>query len=126
MEMTYQEKQQAYVDAIEILFAGAIKLQAYQINDQVMKSVDSMITDITKCSQRIASFGFDVIYKLTVDTVLGMYIPVLVIKLGTSFAVKQLLKKWVTQLTSNYQFIACLNVARANYRSRIEIELLGL
>lgn len=126
MEMTLREKQQAYADAINILFNGAIPVEPEQVNEEVMKLVDAMIADITKCSQKIASFGFDVIYKLTTDTALGMFIPTLFIKLGTSAAIKALLKKWVLKLSSGYQFIGCLNTARANYRSKIQIELLGL
>lgn len=123
-----QETKEAYANLINILFNGVIKAEAYQINDTVVKLVDNMVIDITKCSEAISSFGFDVIYETTAGIVAGLildtFIDTLLVKLVTEEAVSTLLKKWVLKLSSGYQFIACLQTARLTYRSRIESELI--
>lgn len=113
-----QSEKEVYAEFINTIFKGAINAKPYQITEEVVKNTDSMYFAITACSTQIKSMGFDLIYSL---------IPVrgLVAKLGAK-AAEDLLKRWVLQLTSKYQFLGCLNQAKASWRSAIQLSLMGL
>ena len=120
------ELRQAYVDAIEILFAGVIEADTGQISDDVIHDVDKMLVEISKCSEKISSLGFDLLYKVTLCSVIGKVIENLILRYSTNLVVKKTLKEWVIALSSNYQFSPCLNAARINWKSKVEIDLLGI
>ena len=120
------ELKQAYVDVIDLLFNGVLKAQLDQINEQVVVDIDTMMVEIAKCSQKMAEFGFDIVYKLTLGTAIGKIVDGFIQSKGSSAAVKSTLKKWVMELASHRQFAPCLNGARVNWKSRIELDLLDI
>ena len=120
------ELKQDYVDVIALLFDGVITATPDQINNQVIVDVDTMMKEIAKCSQKMASFGFDVVYKLTLGSVIGMVIDSFIKRFATNAVVKATIKEWVKALASNYQFSACLSAAQVNWKSKVEIDLLEI
>lgn len=135
---------QAYVDAISVLFDGAIQATPEQISEEVMIKVDIMISEIVNCSEKIKNFAYSTFYTFTLSHfsmygskyLLGKYVVPemsllhsLFIQSGAMFAdyfVNKIFTAWVEALTKNRAFAGCLNVARANWRSPIEADLMGL
>ena len=120
------ELKRAYADVIDLQFNNVIKATPDQINQQVVDDIDTMMIEIAKCSQAMAQFGFEVVYKLTLATAVGKIIDGFIKSKGTNAAVKFTLKKWVTELASRRQFAPCLNGARVNWKSKIELDLLDI
>lgn len=127
------ELKAAYADAIGVLFGGVVQASAGDITPTVVQYVDTMMTEISKCSKAITELSFSLIYEATVSGVAGYVISKLRDDLaGTvaaeliNAAVAELLQDWVTSLSSNRQFVGCLYQARANWRSAITIELMGI
>ena len=94
------------------------------------------ISEIANCSQNIAKIGIDIIYKATigrvVDAATGYFDNILIDTLldeATSDIqdkIEELFSAWIMALMGNRRFVACLYQARRNWRSKIQIELMGL
>lgn len=142
MGLSAQEKV-AYAQAINVLFGGAVHANPAQITEDVAIDVDKMIFEITKCSQAIAEFSFSTFYSFTLghavkyaaqyaasQMVNGMsLIHALFIEAGgvlLDYEVSGYFGSWVANLMSNRRFVGCVYKARANWRSKIEIGLMGL
>lgn len=113
-----QSEKEVYANFINVIFQGALNAKPYQITEKVVENTDSMYLAILGCSTQIKSMGFDLIYTL---------IPIrgVVAKLGAR-ATEDMLKQWVMKLTSKYQFLGCLNQAKASWRTAIQHSLMGL
>lgn len=127
------ELKAAYANAIQVLFGGVVQASAGDITPTVVKYVDTMMTEISKCSKAITELSFSLIYEATVSGVIGHVISKLRGDLAGTVAaelineaVSELLQNWVTSLSSNRQFVGCLYQARANWRSAITLELMGI
>lgn len=119
-----QDVKQTYADAIGILFGGVLTATADQINDQVVEHVDTMLREIVKCSEKITSLSFDLFYKIVVEKSGVRILGELFEKIANK--VKEYIEDWVKTLSKNYQFAPCLAAALVNWKSTIEIDLLGI
>lgn len=130
--------QQVYSEAISVLFGGAITAEPEQITEQVIQAVDTMLNEIAVCSRLVSNVSFNVLYAIllspmvgaVVDKVLDPYhvnfLQKMAIKYTANKTVKTVLQEWVNHLSANRRFIGCINQARANWRSKIQIELMDL
>ena len=135
-QLTKQQVQEAYVKAIWVLFGGAVQATPSQITPQVIQDVDKMIVEIANCSRNIAQIGIDIIYKVTigrvVDMATGFFDNIVIDTLldqatgNIQDKIETLFSEWVHRLIGNRRFVGCLYQARRNWRSKIEIELLGI
>lgn len=124
---------QAYVDAIQSLFGGSVQASTDQINQAVVDDIDTMMIQIAKCSETITKLSFGLVYSATVGIVVGHVISKIrddlaatVAAAGLNAAISTLLKEWVNAVAGNRQFVGCINVARANWRSKVTIDLMDL
>lgn len=125
------ELQQAYSDAIQILFGGVVESTPDDINDAVVDDIDTMIVSIAQCSKEITELGFKAIYTVSLNPLIGFVLnDILKLSAQQAYPAKRtinyILKKWVEALTNNNQFAGCLYQARANWRSTVTIDLLGI
>ncbi|MPW44753.1 hypothetical protein [Acinetobacter guerrae] len=133
MPVLTTELQQAYANAIQVLFGGVVQANPGDVTQTVVEYVDTMMKEISSCSQSITQFSFGLIYDATVGAAVGYVITKLrddlAAEVGAELVNNQLsgiLSDWVTALTGNNQFVGCLYQARANWRSAITIELMGI
>lgn len=135
--LSKKDVQVAYANAIEILFGGVIKAEPSQVTEQVIKDVDTMIYEIANCSKNIVQIGIDIIYKVTVErgigAVKGLFIDNLLLDILFDKAtqnqqdyIKELFDEWMHKLIGNRRFRACIYQARRNWRSKVEMELMGI
>lgn len=134
--LTKEQVKEAYAKAIEVLFGGVVQASPNEITEQVIQDVDKMIGEIVNCSKNIAKIGIDIIYKATigraVDAVTGYFDNILIDTLldeatsNVQDKIEDLFNAWVMALISNRRFVGCLYQARRNWRSKIQIELMGL
>lgn len=141
-KMTYEDKKM-YAGMINELFGGAVRATPDQINETICLYVDQMVYDIEKCSKDIASFAFGAFYtftfahftKFAIDYALAKWYPG--ISLGREISrwlategidtgLNDYLSNWIATLIGNRRFVACVYTARVKWRSKIEIELLGI
>ncbi|MCG7412071.1 Uncharacterised protein [Moraxella lacunata] len=135
-DLSKEQVKEAYAKAIEVLFGGVVQASPNEITEQVIQDVDKMISEIANCSQNIAKIGIDIIYKATigrvVDAATGYFDNILIDTLldeATSDIqdkIEELFSAWIMALMGNRRFVACLYQARRNWRSKIQIELMGL
>ena len=139
MESVAQEKaaveltptlKQAYVDAIRILFKGVLTATPEQINSQVVADVDAMMVEIAKCSEAMSKLGFELIYEITlgkyVGSITGSVIRNIFIKSKVDQKIQGMIEDWVLKLSSDFRYRPCLEGARVNWKSKIEIDLLDI
>lgn len=130
------ELKEAYADAIGVLFNGVVTANPEDITPTVVEYVDTMLKEITKCSAAIVGLLEDmvgVIYNYTLSEAVGNIIYKIrddyagkMAASAVNHALKESFIKMVNALTSNKQFVGCINTARANWRSAITIELMGI
>ena len=139
MELEVQEKaataltpelKQAYVDAIRILFNGVLSASPDQINDQVIADVDAMFVEIAKCSQAMSRLGFELIYELTLGMALGKITGSLIgnffLRAKVEEKIQDKVEQWVLGLTSDFRYRPCIEGAKVNWKSKIELDLLDI
>lgn len=123
------EVKQSYANVIKILFDGVLSAEPDQINDQVVEHVDTMLREIAKCSEAIKKLAFETLYSvinlplggLTSSIIMNWYI-----NNQANGKIEDIIEEWVIALTSDYKFRPCLEGARVNWKSTIEIDLLGI
>lgn len=127
------ELRQAYHDAIQSLFGGVVQSSPSDINQAVANDIDTMIIEITKCSNALKELGFDLIYEATVNVAVGKVVSKILDGLLADYTkekinekLKEILLDWVGTLMGKKQFQACINVARVNWRSKVTMDLMGL
>lgn len=135
-KLTKQQTQIAYAQAINILFGGVVQARPEQITEEAIRMTDKMIAEIANCSRNIAQIGIDIIYKLTIGRVIdmatGFFDNLLIDTLADQATskyqekIKELFSEWVHRLIGNRRFAGCLYQARRNWRSAIEMELMGI
>lgn len=57
------EVKQSYANVIKILFDRVLSAETYQINDQVVEHVDTMLREIAKYSKAIKELAFQALYS---------------------------------------------------------------
>ena len=124
------ELKQAYVDAIRILFNGVLTASPDQINTQIVADIDAMIGEIAKCSQAMSRLGFELIYEVTLGQAVGSVtesiLDFILVRMAVNDKVQDLIEKWVLKLTDDFRYRPCLEAARVNWKSRVEIDLLDI
>jgi hypothetical protein len=127
------ELQQAYSDAIQILFGGVVESTPDDINDAVVADIDTMIKEISNCSQVLTEAAFKAIYDATVSKAVGYLLSKILdgfvkskVEGEVNDKLSELLLDWVNKLTANRKFMGCIYQARANWRSQVTIDLLGI
>ena len=124
------ELRQAYVDAIRILFKGVLTASPDQINGQVVADVDAMIKEIARCSQAMSKLGFELIYEITLGQAVGniteSILDFILVRMAVNDKVQDIIEKWVLKLMDDFRYRPCLEAARVNWKSRVEIDLLDI
>lgn len=141
MQKLTQIEKEIYASAINSLFGGSVQATPDQITLSITQDVDTMIQEISKCSKAVGSFAFEMFYNFVLAWIPGKaveyvfeHIPHNVYTLlgqwyfseKTNETVEALMSDWVNTLTRNRRFIGCLYQARANWRSKIQLELMGV
>ena len=129
VQVTSQVKQ-IYANLIGILFNGAVTATPDQISNQVITDVDAMMIAIAKCSQPFKEATFKVIYNVIIGKFVGKFVESIVenfiLREHIEGKIEDLIQDWVLSLVKDYQFRPCVDGARLNWRSPIEIDLLGI
>ena len=129
-KMLTQELKNVYANTIGIVFNGVLRATPEQINDQVVTDVDKMLVEIAQCSKGVSSFGFDVLYQLILSNPVGKAVDNIVenffLHYKITTKIEDVLKDWVMALASKYQYRPCLDGARVNWKSKIELDLLNI
>ena len=138
MQKLTQIEKEIYASAINSLFGGSVQATPDQITLSITQDVDTMIQEISKCSKAVGSFAFEMFYNFVLawipgkaveyvfegveyqtTTLLGKFVATELVNAG-------LLNDLVLFLSRSHRFIGCLYQARANWRSKIQLELMGL
>lgn len=141
MQKLTQIEKEIYASAINSLFGGSVQATPDQITLSITQDVDTMIQEISKCSKAVGSFAFEMFYNFVlawipgkaveyvfegveyqITTLLGQFVATELVNAG----VQSLLNDLVLFLSRSHRFIGCLYQARANWRSKIQLELMGL
>ena len=125
-----QELKKVYADTIGILFNGVLRATPDQINDQVVTDVDKMLVEVARCSEAVSNLGFDALYELILSTPVGKAVDNIIenffLHYKVTTKIEAVLKSWVLTLASKYQYRPCLDGARVNWKSKIELDLLDI
>ena len=128
-KLTNLEKQ-IYASAIVSLFGGTVQATPEQITKE-----------IAGCSETIRNFAFSLFYNFVLAWLPGKAVEYVFdgvpqnvyTMLGqwwvgnqVDTTVESLLSDWLATLLRNRRFIACVYQARRNWRSKIEVGLLGI
>ena len=159
--MSKLTKEQAYCKMIDVLFAGAVRATPDEINNEVIRIVDTMFVEITKCHNMVKPIavlfdGFATLYegavpdeiKLLVGSVTwqeyllgkaqGLAVDRVADIIGKDIAdpiaktakavevVKTFYDSWIKYSQKDRRMLLCINKARANWRSPLQIALMGL
>ncbi len=165
-------KNEAYAKMIEVLFAGAVDAEPDEINDEVVRIVDTVFLEITKCHNRIKPIAviFDGLGELyygaipdEIKVLVGSKtwqeylagktpsIPsddelanavknwlvgqALVAVFGEKDAKKvsdyaniamTFYESWIKYSQQNRRMMLCINKARVNWRTPLQLALMGL
>lgn len=140
IHLTNIEKQM-YATAIGHLFGGAVTATPEQITKEIADDVDIMIKEIAGCSEAVQNFAFSLFYNFVLAWVPGKaveyvfdHVPQNVYTmLGQWYVsgqvdetVESIIGDWVANLIRNRRFIGCIYQARANWRSKIQMALMGI
>lgn len=150
MSLTQQEKEH-YAKRINGLFGGAIHATPDQVTEEAARIADVMFTEICNCHIWLAPFpavaeaiaaGVAVFIPVEIKVLFGTktfkeYISekakgriYSLLKLSKAKKAYSFLEKlqeiWLKYTDKNRKMQLCINVARRNWRSAMEIELLGL
>ncbi|MDR1062568.1 MAG: hypothetical protein LBL48_01290 [Azoarcus sp.] len=118
MSLTAEQKAQ-YVAAITAIWEGSVSNnQASNITDEVADIMDTVLDAIKECSQAFAvvNITFSLFYGA------GSWKDILVNALANGTSVGN----WIAALRGNMQYRACVVTAAANWRSAIEMALMGI
>lgn len=141
-KLTYEYKKH-YADLINELFGGAVHATPEQINATLCLYTEEMVRDITNCSKDIASFAFGTFYtfvlshftKYAIDYALAKWRPGISLlnefehwaaTQGIHTGISEYSSNWIATLIGNRRFVGCVYAARVKWRSKFEIELLGI
>jgi hypothetical protein len=116
-----QKDKQAIVDAIEVIFNGAVYATPDQITDEVADMVTKIINEISSATKKIKyTYG-------GVFSILYLGLPVTGIIAGIQkLLLGQLLALWFREITQYIGLRSSLVTAAARWRSPIELALMGL
>ena len=117
MSLTNEQKA-GYVVAIAAIWPNLSNNTVNNISDEVAGIMDTVLESIKTCSLGFAAIDilFDVIYNTSTATT---WKDLLV----TAF---NAVSDWVNALMNNQQYQACVVTAAANWRSAIEMALMGI
>lgn len=154
-------KNETYAKMIELLFAGAVSAEPDDINDEVIRIVDTVFLEITKCHNRIKPIAviFDGIGELydgaipdelkllvgsktwqayllgkiqatavdKVADVVGKDIADPITKATKAAEVVGVFyESWIKYSQKDRRMMLCINKARVNWRTPLQLALMGL
>jgi hypothetical protein len=116
--MCTNEQKAQYVAAIAAIWPNISNNSIGNISDEVVEIMDQVLSAIRQCSQAFAVIEavFSVFYGA------GSWRDILVNALASGTSVGN----WIAALRGNVQYRACVVTAAANWRSAIELALMGL
>lgn len=170
--MSNLSKEQAYCKMIDVLFAGAVRATPDEINDEVVRIVDTMFVEITKCHNTVKPLavlfdGLGTMYANAIPAeikvligsetwqdylkgklpsipnekelqekfegwVMGYILSLLfdketIGKINKYAEIAQVFyDSWIKYSQKDRRLLLCINKARANWRSPLQIALMGL
>lgn len=154
-------KNDYYVKIIDVLFAGAVNASPDDINNEVIRIVDTMLVEITKCHNTIKPLAvlFDGLGTMLegevpneikvligsmpwqeyllgkaegaatkkVAEIIGEDIIDPIAKAEKAAKILNIfVESWIKYSNKDRRMLLCINKARANWRSAVQIALLGL
>lgn len=165
-------KNETYAKMIDVLFAGAVSAEPDDINDEVIRIVDTVFLEITKCHNRIKPIavifdGIGELYEGAIPDELKVLVgsktwqaylagktpsipsgealadgvknwllgQVLVIIFGEEDAkkvvnyaevAKTFYESWIKYSQKDRRMMLCINKARVNWRTPLQLALMGL
>lgn len=145
------KEREAIVNQINTLFGGVVRAHESQITEEVALYVDQMFREITSCHEGLAPFAMvlegiakaiDFIIPDEVKVLMGgMSIAEYIEEKGTAHLIdlvkaskikdaydiiSDIHEIWMKYTDGDRRFQVCINVARLNWRSKIELALMGL
>jgi hypothetical protein len=108
-----------YHDLIQSLWEGVVLSTPDQINDECVSIINTVLESVIDCSKKLA---------LT-ESLIKQIFPSATARQLTTRLVKSFvkaLKNWMSASRGQRVYQACLNTAKLQWRSPIEIALLGL
>jgi hypothetical protein len=120
MQLTNEEKAQ-YVAAIAAIWPNMPDNELDNITDDVADVMNKVLGEIKKCSEAFAVVApiFSVIYGSFPPTSWPSILVAAALSGGSVSA-------WISALNGNMQFKACVMVAAANWKSVVQIALVGI
>lgn len=117
MSLTTEQKA-GYVVAIAAIWPNMSNNTVNNISDEVAEIMDTVLDSIRTCSVALA--GVEAAYNMFYDMATGTsWKDVLASAINA-------IGGWITSVRTNQQYQACVTVAAANWRSAIELALMGL
>ena len=89
-----------------------------------------MMIEIAKCSEAMSKLGFELIYEITLGVAVGKFtdsiLKNILLRIKVNGKIQEEIENWVLKLTSDFRYRPCLEGARVNWKSKIEIDLLDI
>lgn len=117
---------ECYVSAINSLFNNTVTATKEQITEEVMKLVDTMISEIVEKSRAFEALDFRQIYVAVATNAVGEILQALIKNQFLVERGKSVFKEWLDSLWRKRQYQAVINTVRLKYRSPITLALMGL
>ena len=134
--LTKEQVKEAYAKLLKFCLVVLYRQALMILLSKSFKMWTRWLARLPIAHKNIAKIGIDIIYKATigrvVDAATGYFDNILIDTLldeATSDIqdkIEELFSAWVMALIGNRRFVACLYQARRNWRSKIQIELMGL
>jgi len=117
------EARQEYVDIIDTIWQGSMNYNsAENITAEVVSEMNFIFSEIKTCSSKI-----DDLMEALTTVFADIYLPgVIWLELIKKPSKKGHVKNWIIALRGNGAHLACVVTAAANWKSSLQMKLMGL
>lgn len=120
MNLTYEEKE-LYVAFIQTVYQGAIPVTANDISPEVVEIADKMLNAIVQCSRQMAvTHAVYSVFYGKVPISIGQILKLL------GKAAAQSVKSWIKTGLSDRRYKSCISSVALNWRSPLQMALMGI
>ncbi|MDD3575413.1 MAG: hypothetical protein PHT38_00840 [Halothiobacillus sp.] len=114
-----QDEREKYNNIIQALYGGAVSSSPDQITDDVADVVNTILNSATECSKAVTITATLIELLFPPSGIIDF--TVAVIKTGYNA-----ISDWIDQCQNNQIATACLDSAKLNWRSPLQMALLGI